>query len=482
MAINFYLTTAGRQEVIAQKDLGLSVKLVQMGVGTGQYDAKELAKNMTALKQESERFSLSGGFVDDVSSNLRLIAYIDPTSSLDVHEIGIITENGTLFAVASSTDPLAKLLVNIISIFTFGFSIDDIDTSSIKVGVDANSPIAVALMQKHISNDDPHPQYKTKKDFNETHINVADPHPQYLLKHDFNEHMSNIYPKILAAGVVTGAKNTINVADIVDDLRESKYVIQVTPEGSHEAWDLTRHEKAFDLLVFNRSGTNRIGYSGNINWSIIQNSTFNPTSGNGDYFAGEYLIPILPKEKKKFLLVGAGGGGGLGVHQDDQTYEGISGANGGNTKLVLNEDIAVAMGGVGGELGWWDNGSAWRNGDFGAGGAFTALAVMGDVKGTKGNNGNALAYNRKGGDSLSPVGEYGAGGAGGAGAGSGDEGLGAGGGSGALLECTYINNEEKIIYLRLIVGTGGSRGQYDSKYADRLAVSGLSGFARVSTL
>lgn len=82
-----------------------------------------------------------------------------------------------------------------------------------------------------------------------------------------------IYPKLVMAGVVemvTGAATISRPTGSTIDFTDSRYAISLTPEGPHEAWTITRNESSFDISVFNRSGTNRIGYSGKVSYAIFQ--------------------------------------------------------------------------------------------------------------------------------------------------------------------------------------------------------------------
>ncbi|HDI5715250.1 TPA: sperm-activating peptide, partial [Acinetobacter baumannii] len=165
-------------------------------------------------------------------------------------------------------------------------------------------------------------QYAFRKDVKEKdedlqrQINGLDTSSQNLSQQltDLKKYLDSQYPKLLGAGVNIGSKATIDLGGKVTDLRDSKYAIHLTPESMHEAWTITRSEKSFDYEVWNRSGQNRIGYSGIVSWSVIQVAAETLNDGNGDYTVpGVYIIPIQPKEQKEFILVGAGGAGGGSV-------------------------------------------------------------------------------------------------------------------------------------------------------------------------
>ncbi|TPU57481.1 sperm-activating peptide, partial [Acinetobacter baumannii] len=342
------------------------------------------------------------------------------------------------------------------------------------------------IIKEHLNQNDPHSQYAFRKDVKEKdedlqrQINGLDTSSQNLSQQltDLKKYLDSQYPKLLGAGVNIGSKATIDLGGKVTDLRDSKYAIHLTPESMHEAWTITRSEKSFDYEVWNRSGQNRIGYSGIVSWSVIQVAAETLNDGNGDYTVpGVYIIPIQPKEQKEFILVGAGGAGGGSVWELGALAHGTSGTD---TRLRLNElDLAVVGGGKGGTSGQWSNGSAFSNGAGGLAGVITVTSNITEISRKLGNAGTAANQtNHKGGASVSPEGNWGAGGDGANGVGDLGWGLGGGGASGGLLVCRYSNISEKIQYMTLIVGEPGVATESNGNTGK----AGTGGFARVSTV
>ncbi|HCE0933446.1 TPA: phage tail protein, partial [Acinetobacter baumannii] len=375
MAINFFLTDAGRNALNKAGDVAsFGGELTHLAVGTGKFDASVEAKNLTSLKNELARFSLNGGGVDTETGTLRFVMSIEPTLTMEVFELGIYLSDGTLLAVASTTEvqSIMSLHANVVAIVTFGFVLTDVNLKNVTIKIDPNTPIAVMLMNQHSADEDPHPQYGAliRKLMTE-HNQHEDPHPQYAFEKDvkakdddlqqqiddldlssknllqqlidFKKNLDAQYPKLIGAGVNIGSSATVELGGKVTDLRDSKYAIYLTPESPHEAWKLTRAEKGFSYEVWDRSGQNRIGYSGTVNWSVVQVAAETLNDGNGDYTVpGVYIIPIQPKEQKEFILVGAGGAGGGSVWELGALAHGTSGTD---TRLRLNElDLAVVGG------------------------------------------------------------------------------------------------------------------------------------------
>lgn len=98
----------------------------------------------------------------------------------------------------------------------------------------------------------------------------------------------------LRAGVTSGELHIFG--DIVDSLDPSKFALFVCPEGQHEAWTSAVSTSGLNsvTVVHNRSGTSRIGYSGNVNWMVVALEKGNATS-NGIAWQAQYHNEINTK-------------------------------------------------------------------------------------------------------------------------------------------------------------------------------------------
>lgn len=161
--MQFYLTDAGRQAIVDQQSLGFKIELKKVVLGTAQYDASQEAPSMKAIKSQVEEKALAGGIAVEAIGELRLIAMISPSETVEIYEVGLVTSEGVLFAVASQKDaPIIRLAPNVTSTLTMGVTVSNVENSSITVSIDKESPMALALMAQHISAADPHPQYTAK--------------------------------------------------------------------------------------------------------------------------------------------------------------------------------------------------------------------------------------------------------------------------------------------------------------------------------
>lgn len=163
MAIQFYLTDVGRTAALNADVLGLNLNIKHIAVGSGKYNAATAAATKTALTTELERYLVNGGEIEPTTHTLRFTVNLNSSITADIYEIGLFDENNVLFAVASSTTtPLVQLINEVITIITFGFSLDDVD--NITLLLDVNSPLAVQLMNEHTAHAHPHAQYKRIND------------------------------------------------------------------------------------------------------------------------------------------------------------------------------------------------------------------------------------------------------------------------------------------------------------------------------
>ncbi|AYX91705.1 hypothetical protein R7J54_13630 [Acinetobacter baumannii] len=310
------------------------------------------------------------------------------------------------------------------------------------------------------------------------------------------------YPRILASGVFyynggegggtvtmiggtdgwTADNDKIKAPDIYN-LTDRNIGIFLSPEAANEAPSFDRDINSFKPKIHNRSGTNRIGYSGQVSFQVLQHKNPNSTTVDGDYPAGLYSFVLQPGETKLFTLIGAGGGGGASRRSNNSSYPLSNGQAGADLLLKVNgENIAVVHGGGGGTQGVWSNGSAYDNGQAGAVGAVDIIGAFDSTTITQGKVGNATKEDHTGGASVSPIALFGKGGDGAMGIG--DEGwsFGGGGASGSVLVAQYTNNSTTNQTITLVVGRGGAGGQKGGYDSDIIGGKGTDGFARVASV
>ncbi|MDS7929636.1 hypothetical protein RMB13_09115 [Acinetobacter sp. V102_4] len=309
------------------------------------------------------------------------------------------------------------------------------------------------------------------------------------------------YPRIIASGVFyydgseTGGVVTMIAATdgwttnndrikapSIYNLTDRNLGIYLSPEAANESTNFERGIDTFKPKIYNRSGQNRVGYSGQVGFQVIQHRDPNAISVDGDYPVGLYSFVLQAGESKIFTLVGAGGGGGASRRSNSSGYPLANGQAGSDVILKVNGvNIAVVHGGGGGTQGVWSNGSAYTNGQAGVVGEIEILGAFDSYLPTQGKIGNETREDHSGGASVSPIGLFGKGGSGAEGVG--DEGwsFGGGGASGSVLQVQYTNNSTGNQTITLIVGHGGAGGQKGGFDSDIVGGAGSDGFARITS-
>lgn len=162
--IIFTITDAGKNAALSGIDAGLSLNLTHLAVGSGKY---EPTGSETALKSEIKRQAIVSGDIETQSHTLRFSSMLHADTITEVYEMGLVTDDNVLFAVASTTSntPLLTIHPDITFVGSFGLSLDDIDVANITVTTDPNGSLALVVMENHLAAVDPHPQYLNAQRF-----------------------------------------------------------------------------------------------------------------------------------------------------------------------------------------------------------------------------------------------------------------------------------------------------------------------------
>lgn len=311
MAVQFYLTDAGRNAVLNAENLNITISLSEIGVGSGKYSAATTAAGRTSLLNQLARYPLNGGTVEATSKTLRLISSIESQITADAYEVGLFTDNGVLFALAATTsdDPLLRLVTNITSIVTFGLTLADIDLTNVQISIDPNTPVSVALMNQHLAHVDPHPQYLKAIDFNANLSILAQAiwhvgswhgtdslsyNPATALIPFFGYETTWWLRPHAPYGVsTTGAavKQNVPIAGTTSSLASTTRIWQRLTDGaSPPAYQLTASQTTVDegeQITFTLE-TNGIPQGTPVNWNItgIQSADITPNQLSGQFIVG----------------------------------------------------------------------------------------------------------------------------------------------------------------------------------------------------
>ena len=156
--IIFKITDAGKNAALSGVNTGISTKLTQLAIGNGKRAA---SGSETALRAELSRHPIISGDVETDSHTLRFSSTITASSTTQVFELGLMTDDNVLFAVASTTgsQPLITIHPDISFVGSFGLSLTEVAAGSVTVTTDPNGTLSLVIMENHLAAVDPHPQY-----------------------------------------------------------------------------------------------------------------------------------------------------------------------------------------------------------------------------------------------------------------------------------------------------------------------------------
>lgn len=144
--IIFTVTNAGKQAL----DSG-PIKLSSIVVGTG---TSTTADDKTALSAEIANANIISGGVEPQSEVLRISAVLSLDMPANIHEVGIKTTTGLLFAVAlSGGQPFFSLDENDM-MASFGLSLEGLASSRVTVQSDSSKSQALDTMEGHLATTD----------------------------------------------------------------------------------------------------------------------------------------------------------------------------------------------------------------------------------------------------------------------------------------------------------------------------------------
>ena len=169
------ITDAGKRGALNTTGdaVNLSVNLTHVAIGSGRYTptGKE-----TKIKTLIAKIATASGEVD-ASNTLQFSATIYADKITPVYELGLLSEDGTLFAIAAAiNEPLFTIYPNVTFVVAFGLALNEASADKVTVTISPNASLMPAIMQNHLAAPNPHPQYLGLE-----HLDITkDPHPQYL--------------------------------------------------------------------------------------------------------------------------------------------------------------------------------------------------------------------------------------------------------------------------------------------------------------
>lgn len=262
--VQLKVTKLGVQSSLSAGSKGIDVKLSTIKYSKSRF-ASVINDNRVNLDNVVFESAIASGGVSLSGDTLRLFSLLDSPTDIEVSSMGVYTETGVLFAIASvETGSLFKIPSRISFVVSFGMTLSPIILANVKVVTDQNAAIAMALIAAHELHPDPHPQYAKKTLVNSEVSRLEDKLDSLLGITEL------FFPPLLQAEYEGGSDNTFDREyGAIYSLADNTIAFLCCPEGSHEAWDISREITKIITKVYNRSGTNRIVYSGRTNFIAI---------------------------------------------------------------------------------------------------------------------------------------------------------------------------------------------------------------------
>jgi len=152
--ITFIVTNAGKSALASG-----AVKLAYVALGSTK---RVSSGSETALSNEVVRTPIISGGVEPISHVLRFSADTKTPNGHSIFEVGLITDRGILFAIASSnstpffsTSPTSNIATS------FGMLLSESEAAGVSVISNASDNPALAVMESHLGDQYAHDQYLT---------------------------------------------------------------------------------------------------------------------------------------------------------------------------------------------------------------------------------------------------------------------------------------------------------------------------------
>lgn len=158
--IKLKITRAGLEAALSADIAGIQIRLDKVKFSTAKF-ASVVNDSRTTLPNVVTESSIAAGGTSTAQNTLRCFTVVNSTTELSIGSIGLFTDTGVLFAVASvETGELMKILPRISFIMSFGVTLAAEVLDSIKVVIDSAASLAAALIFQHEQKGNPHPQYQ----------------------------------------------------------------------------------------------------------------------------------------------------------------------------------------------------------------------------------------------------------------------------------------------------------------------------------
>lgn len=262
--VKLKITKQGVQSALSVQNTGLKLSIASVKYSTTNF-VSFVNDDRTDIGNVVYESAVAAGGISTELNTLRLMTLVDVPADVNAASIGVYTDTGILFAVASvETGTLLKIPASLNYALSFGMTLSPILLENINIIIDQNAAMAMALVMAHENHPDPHPQYASKL--------LIESIRESLLE-EINAMMAVteiFFPPLLqtqysAQGVYSMRRDEAATYA----MSSSKIALMCTPEGLHEGWSIERTADAVNFNTFERSNYDRIEYIGRVNYLVI---------------------------------------------------------------------------------------------------------------------------------------------------------------------------------------------------------------------
>lgn len=167
--LNPKLTDAGKAAAINADANGMQLAITHVALGTGKYDSAAVGAAMTAMVSRKEQVQPGAGVVTGAGGfrlNVRFAPWEGTPNPYEATELGFYAGDpdagGVLFAVYSHPSDVLVQRNSLFYLAQYAFQLTDVPSGSITISLDPDAAQWLGMLNLHLNDTNPHPQYVRK--------------------------------------------------------------------------------------------------------------------------------------------------------------------------------------------------------------------------------------------------------------------------------------------------------------------------------
>ena len=157
--VKLKITKKGVETALSAEANGIKVRLSVVKFSTDRF-ASVMNDPRESLNNVVFESSIASGGTSITQNTLRFFSVINSMNVLHIGSVGLYTDDGILFAIASvEAGDLLVILQKISFVLSFGLTLSPIILENISIVIDEQGAVATGLIFEHENHENPHPQY-----------------------------------------------------------------------------------------------------------------------------------------------------------------------------------------------------------------------------------------------------------------------------------------------------------------------------------